>query len=97
MENIKLSAVLKKILKGKRLSQVAADAGIPKSLLHDWVSAGRKPSGKNLSHLKKLASHLGLSLDEILFGEPNQRTIISTTRFTDAGSEYLVSIEKLKK
>lgn len=98
VEELRLSAILRKALKGKRLSQVALEAGIPKSLLHDWVSAARKPSGKNLPHLRRLARHLGLTLDEVLFGsESGQRTIISTTRFSDSGHEYLVSIEKLRK
>lgn len=94
---IKLASVLKKALKGKRLTQVAADSGVNKSLLHDWVSSGRKPSGKNMPQLKRLANYLGMSLDEVLFGEPSQRTVISTTRFSDQGHEYLVSVEKLKK
>ena len=79
---IKLASVLKKALKGKRLTQVAADSGVNKSLLHDWVSSGRKPSGKNMPQLKRLANYLGMSMDEILF----RGTVSANCNFHHAAS-----------
>src|SRR4051812_23530090 len=85
---IKLSQVLQRELKGKILSRIAKEVGISTSLLHDWHSSARKPSAKNLWQLKKLADHMGLTLEEILFDEASERQLISTTVFSDKGSQY---------
>lgn len=93
---VKLSQVLQRELKGKILSRVAKEVGISTSLLHDWHSSARKPSAKNLWQLKKLADHIGLTLEEILFDESSERHLISSTIFSDKGSQYRVCIEKVR-
>ncbi len=95
-KDIKLSAVLQRELKGKVISRVAKDIGIPVSILHDWYSSSRKPSAKNMWHLRKLADHLGLTLEQILFDEKNEKQLISSTSFTDRGVQYRINIEKIK-
>ena len=95
-QDLKLSKVLKRELKGKVLSRVARDVGISVSLLHDWFSSSRKPSAKNLWQLRLLADHLGLSLEEILFDEKREPQVISSTTFIDRGVQYRINIEKLR-
>lgn len=95
-KEIKLSQVLQRELKGKVISRVAKEVGISVSILHDWYSSSRKPSAKNMWQLKKLADHLGLSLEQILFDEKQDRQIISSTTFSDRGVQYRVNIEKVK-
>lgn len=95
-QDLKLSKVLKRELKGKVLSRVARDVGISVSLLHDWFSSSRKPSAKNLWQLRLLADHLGLSLEEILFDEKREPQVIGSTTFIDRGVQYRINIEKLR-
>lgn len=95
-KNIRLSHVLQSELKGKVLSRVAREVGMSVSLLHDWYSSARKPSAKNLWQLKMLAEHLGLTLEEILFGETDGKQVISSTTFSDRGVQYRVNIEKVR-
>ena len=95
-KDIRLSQVLRRELKGKVLSRVAREVGMSVSLLHDWYSAARKPSAKNLWQLKILAEHLGLTLDEILFDDQGAKQIISSTTFSDRGIQYRINIEKVK-
>lgn len=95
-KDIKLSQILQRELKGKVLSKVARDVGMSVSLLHDWYSSSRKPSAKNLWQLKKLAEHLGLTLDEILFDDQGNKQTISSTTFSDRGTQYRINIEKVK-
>lgn len=95
-KDIKLSQILQRELKGKVLSKVARDVGMSVSLLHDWYSSSRKPSAKNLWQLKKLAEHLGLTLDEILFDDQGSKQTISSTTFSDRGTQYRINIEKIK-
>lgn len=95
-KDIKLSIVLQRELKGKVISRVAKEIGIPVSILHDWYSSSRKPSAKNMWHLRKLADHLGLTLEQILFDEKNDKQVISSTSFTDRGVQYRINIEKIK-
>ncbi len=91
-----MSQVLQRELKGKVISRVAKEVGISVSILHDWYSSSRKPSAKNMWHLKKLADHLGMTLEQILFDEKSEKQTISTTTFSDRGVQYRVNIEKIK-
>lgn len=95
-KDINLSIVLQRELKGKVISRVAKEIGIPVSILHDWYSSSRKPSAKNMWHLRKLADYLGLTLEQILFDEKNDKQVISSTSFTDRGVQYRINIEKIK-
>jgi transcriptional regulator with XRE-family HTH domain len=94
---LKLAQVLQRELKGKVISKVAKDLGLGVSLLHDWVSASRTPSARNLWQAKKLADHLGLTLEELLFDEKTGRECLTSTLFRDGETQYRISIEKVKK
>ncbi len=91
-----LSEVLQKELKGRTLTKVAKEVGISTAILHDWHSSARKPSAKNMVHLKKLADYLGLTLEEILFGGSKDTHTIATTTFFDNGKTYKINIERLE-
>lgn len=68
MENIKLSSILKKLLKEKKMSvrKAAAEIGIPQATLNSIVN-GRVP--RRLDYVIKIASYFNLSLDEMLLGK----------------------------
>lgn len=93
---LKLSVVLQRELTGKIMARVAKACGIRVGLLHDWHSSARKPSAKNMWQVKNLADYLGLTLEQILFDEPGDRQIISSTTFTDRGVTYRVNVEKVR-
>jgi hypothetical protein len=94
---LKLSQVLQRELKGRVISKVAKEIGLRVSLLHDWHSAARAPSARNMYQARKLANYLGLTLEELLFDERTDREVISSTSFTDRGVQYRVNIERLRK
>jgi transcriptional regulator with XRE-family HTH domain len=94
-KEIQLTKILRRELQGKTLSKVAKEVGISVSVLHDWHSSGRWPSAKNLWQLKLLADHLGLSLEEILFGRTSQAEVIGSMPFSVGGRHYRVKIEKI--
>lgn len=92
----KISDVLRERLEGQNLSKVARELGISKSLLADWVSARRLPSMKNIKAVAKLATHLGLSLEQLLLGNGGERKVISAVTFEDEKRSYRINIERLK-
>lgn len=92
----KISSILGERLAGKNLSQVARDLGISKSLLADWVAARRLPSLRNVDAIARLASYLGLSLEELLLGGKSEKKIISAVTFDDDSRQYRVNIERVK-
>ena len=92
----KLSDTLKKRLHGKNLSQLSRELGVSKSLLSDWVAARRTPSLKNIVALQKIAAYLGMSLDELLVGKPNEGKVITALVFEDEKRSYKINIERLK-
>lgn len=96
-KSLKLAQVLQRELKGRVISKVAKEVGLRVSLLHDWHSAARAPSARNMDQARKLANYLGLTLEELLFDERTDREVISSTSFTDRGVQYRVNIEKLRK
>ncbi len=91
----KIHEILEKRLKGKNLSQLARELGISKSLLADWVASRRMPSFKNVEALKKLATYLGISLEELLIGEDDQR-VITSLLFEDEKRKYSIQITRIK-
>ncbi len=93
---VKIHQILQKKLKGQNLSKVARDLGIPKQRLHDWVEAKRYPNFKNATELWSLAEYLGLSFEELIFGEVTNK-IISSVTFEDDGKVYKVNIEKIER
>ncbi len=93
---MKLQDVLKRELKGRNVTLVAKEAGISKSLLHDWAKSRRMPSAKNFPMLLKLAQYLGLTLEELLFDkQSSEKVTLASTTFTDSGRQYRIEIEKL--
>jgi len=92
----KISEVLQERLQGKNLSQVSRDLGISKSLLSDWVSSRRLPSLKNINAVAKLASYLGLTLEQLLLGKQADHRVISAVTFDDDSRRYKINIERIK-
>lgn len=93
---IMFTKILSKSLNGKNISAVAREIGMPRNLLHDWSKAKRIPSLSNIDYIKKLADYLGLTLDELLVGG-SSRKVISNVRFSDAGTDYQIMIEKINQ
>ena len=93
-KKIKLAQVLKSKIGNERISDLAKSAGISKSIMHDWLN-GKAPSAKNLIAVSKLASKYGLTLEEILFGEPEVKNI-AAVQFDDDGRSYSVIVKRLK-
>ncbi|MBI2812228.1 MAG: helix-turn-helix transcriptional regulator [Candidatus Melainabacteria bacterium] len=90
----KFSDLLNKRLADKNLAKLARDLKIPRTVLHDWVSARREPSFRNVHHLRALAQYLGLSLDELLTDQSRER-VISAIAFEDGGRKYRVKVERI--
>lgn len=93
---LKVSKILAQRLKGKNLSALAKELEMPRSMLHDWVKGKRIPSLNNIEHIKQLADHLGISLEELLTGERDDKKIISSILFQDDSRQYKISVERLK-
>jgi len=53
-------------VKGLNASQLSKMAGVPRQSLSDWLS-GTTP--RNIGHVKKVAMVLGVTVDNLLFGE----------------------------
>lgn len=92
----KISEILRERLEGENLSKIARELGISKSLLADWVASRRLPSLKNIEAVARLASYLGLSLEQLLLGKDDGRKVISAVTFEDDKRSYRVNIERLK-
>ena len=94
-ENI-FSKKLKHALAGMNLSKLAKELSIPKSVLHDWIQAKRKPSLANMNHVKNLANYLGISFEELLLGQAeNKQQHLTTVSFKDGDRKYSISITKI--
>lgn len=94
---IKFFKTLQQRLGDENLSRLARELGISKALLHDWVRAKRYPSLRNIEALYKLAEHLDLSLEALIFGKvASKDKVISSVFFEDGGKKYNVQIKRLK-
>jgi transcriptional regulator with XRE-family HTH domain len=73
---IKIGSVLKRELKKQKLTvkELSKEAGVPVSTLHEWMS-GRSP--RNIVQAKKVANHLGISLNRLLFDQAEEHEAIS--------------------
>lgn len=94
MENKHFFKFLQSRLRNQNLTALAKELEIPKTLVHDWVQARRAPSLKNIHHVKKIASYLGVSLEYILTGESEEGEVITSISFEDEGRKYQVVISK---
>lgn len=92
----KISTILRTRLAGENLSKVSRELGISKSLLSDWVASRRVPSLKNIEAVNKLAIYLGLTLEQLLLGKDDNRSVISAVTFEDDKRKYRINIERLK-
>lgn len=86
--------IIQEKLGNENLSKLSDELSIPRSLLQDWVHNNRKPSLNNIEHVIKLASHLGLSLEEILIGSKVEKKIISSIKFKDEERTYQINITR---
>lgn len=93
---LKFSKILATRLKGKNLSALAKELDMPRSMLHDWVKGKRIPSLNNIEYIKLLADHLGISLEELLTGERDDKKIISSILFQDDSRQYKIQVERIK-
>lgn len=93
---LKFSKILATKLKGKNLSALAKELDMPRSMLHDWVKGKRIPSLNNIEYIKLLADHLGISLEELLTGEKDDKKIISSILFQDDSRQYKIQVERIK-
>lgn len=93
---LKFSKILATKLKGKNLSALAKELDMPRSMLHDWVKGKRIPSLNNIDYIKLLADHLGISLEELLTGEKDDKKIISSILFQDDSRQYKIQVERIK-
>jgi transcriptional regulator with XRE-family HTH domain len=75
--DIKLQKNLKRLMKAQKigLKELAAELDLSASTVHGWLN-GVTP--KSLQEIKRLAIHLGVSLDELCFGEEIQNSKIET-------------------
>src|SRR5258708_6680923 len=72
MNEIKIGQVLKRLLRDQRktLKEISRETDIPYSTLHTWQE-NRQP--KDILKAQRLAEHLGLTLHELLFDQPDLR------------------------
>jgi transcriptional regulator with XRE-family HTH domain len=98
MSKLQFHKVLSKKLKGQNLTQVARDIGVSQSLLHDWCKARRTPNLSSAETIKKLADYLGVSFEELLFGEESKPSekILSSVSFSDDNKTYNIQIRRLE-
>lgn len=88
---MELQKILKEKLKNKNISAVARNINLSPALLHDWVSGRRRPSFKNLKHLKALSKYLNITLSELL-GEKHD--FLHEFSFFLDGIEYVIRVGK---
>lgn len=77
MEEKEFGVTLEKLLKEHKMtiSQLAKAVGVSPSSAQEWVGkAGRFPSRPKT--LQKIAQTFGLTLHELLFGEPDPMSIV---------------------
>ncbi|MFA6238141.1 MAG: helix-turn-helix domain-containing protein [Bacteriovorax sp.] len=86
--------VLKENFKGKNLSELSRQLGVPRSVLADWCD-DKQPSFTNMDYIMSIANFLGLSLEELLVGNKSPR-ILSSITFEDDGRKYQVLITQIK-
>jgi transcriptional regulator with XRE-family HTH domain len=89
---------LKNYLKTKDLSinELARRLEVPVSTVHGWIN-GVEP--KSMKDLKKVSVHLGITVDELCFGE--MKTYVKTDIRISIGNDtyhiYLSKIEKINE
>ncbi len=96
MKKVIFNEILSKKLKGENISELARKLDIPKAVLFDWIKARRKPNLSNMGHVQVLADYLGITLEEIIFGEKaTAEKVLARVDFSDNGRDYQISIKKI--
>lgn len=72
-DEVKIDQVLKHLMKAKKMTfkKLSAASGVPISTIKTW-SAGVEP--KSLSHARKVARALDVSVEYLVFGETSNQT-----------------------
>ena len=85
-DEVKISHVLKHLMKEKKLTfkKLSQLSSVPESTIKTW-SAGVEP--KSLSHARKVARALGVSVEYLVFGEtsmqaPTMSELLTTQLFS---------------
>lgn len=92
------SKMLNELFKHKSITQVAKEIGIPKSTLSEWASSKKGPNLSSMHHVRELASYLGISFEELIFGKESSETkTLTTVKFTDGENKYSISIIKINQ
>ena len=85
-DEVKIDQVLKHLMKAKKLTfkKLSAASGVPISTIKTW-SAGVEP--KSLSHARKVARALDVSVEYLVFGEtsmqaPTMSELLTTQLFS---------------
>lgn len=93
-----LKANLKSILKEKGMSvtHLSKQSGVAVQTLHNWLT-GLEP--RNLSHVKRVADYLGISIDELCFKNKPTLGTASIEEFKDEINcgVFEVVLRKVKK
>lgn len=99
---IKLSEFIQSELQKRNLSitKLAAETGIPRSLLHDWVQSNISPTlnNKNIKHIEKLSDFFGVSIVRLIFGnidEKSKATTLFSSTFKDGRNSYRLTVERI--
>lgn len=76
---LKIGAVLARLMKEKKMKvkELSKASGVPVSTLHEWTN-GRTP--RDPVQAKKVAEALGVSLNRLLFDEPDLAEAVNLTQ-----------------
>ena len=92
------SKTLTKYLRDKSITKVASDLGIPKSTLSEWCTSKKGPNLSSMNKVKDLANYLGISFEELIFGETQRESeVLTTVNFKDGKNKYTIKITKHKE
>ncbi len=81
-DEIKIGAVLKHLMKDRKLTfkKLSHESGVPISTIKTW-SAGVEP--KSLSHARKVARALNVSVEYLVFGESSTHAPVMNELLTN--------------
>lgn len=79
---------LKRLLEHRGISsaELSRRAGVPKQSISDWLS-GVEP--RKLSHVRRVAQVLGITLDELCFGGPTLEKAATSSKPSSGSNESL--------
>jgi transcriptional regulator with XRE-family HTH domain len=91
-----LSKNLRELLKnnGVSIAALSKKTGVPSQTLHNWLS-GMEP--RSLSQVAKIATHFGMTIDEICFGKKPVKSSISDFQDEINAGVFEVILRKPKR